>query len=406
MTSATPPRPGLRCQVVRDVDEMAALSELWHRLSRDAADPNVYYEPWMMLPALRHWYSGRDVLALFIFGENPECTTGPPILYGMVPFERRSDYRGIPARVLRLLRPPYTRLCTPLIHKQFVRETVRALLDWLALSPESGSLAEFRFIAGEGRVAQELHQQTTDRKWIVFQSESTIRALLKPRKNAELYLDDALRRRRRKEYLRLWNRLSEAGRTEFRVMRQAEDARPWVSAFLDLEAKGWKGREGTALASTEKDRHYFEEAALMAHARGQLMMLGLYHQDRPIALKMNFLSGRGSFAIKIAFDETFSRFSPGVLLEMENVRRLHARPEIDWMDSTADSEHFMINRLWIDRRTMETFLVSPERFWGNLVATAYPALRGIKFMLQRRPASVAPLPPPAIGAHHDPSHPR
>ena len=42
-----------------------------------------------------------------------------------------------------------------------------------------------------------------------------------------------------------------------------------------------------------------------------------------VAMKCNFLSGAGSFAFKIAFDEAFARFSPGVQLEIDNVQAFH-----------------------------------------------------------------------------------
>lgn len=379
----TNPQKEIRIRVLRTVDELAPQADALATLARVAVDANVYGEPWMLLPALRRWGSGRDIRVVCVFGENPACTTGPQILYGLFPLERRSSYRGMPVPVLRLLRLPYNRNCTPTIHREFVPETVDAFLNWLQQSPDSAPLIEFRFITGEGRVSQELHQQTTDRRWPLYQSESTLRALLKPRTTADAYLDDALRGKRLKEYQRLWNRLAESGRTEFRALDSGADAKPWIDAFMELEAQGWKGREGTALASAEDDRSYFEEAALAAHTRGQLMMLGLYHQDKPIALKMNFLSGGGSFAIKIAFDEAFSKFSPGVLLEMENIRRFHAQPGLAWMDSTADTEHPMINRLWLDRRTMETLLIAPGRFRGGAVVALFPLLRWLKSLVRR-----------------------
>ena len=40
-------------------------------------------------------------------------------------------------------------------------------------------------------------------------------------------------------------------------------------------------------------------------------MLGLFLDDRPIALKVNFVAGDGAFVFKTAYDEAFSRFSPG-----------------------------------------------------------------------------------------------
>ena len=373
-----------RLQVVRDVRELESFIPQWQALARESADPNVFYEPWLLLPMLRHLYAGRDLLFLFMFAPDPDCPSGPLLLCGMFPFEIRARYRGLPCRVLRLLRPPYNRLCTPLVHKEFVTECVDALLDWLERSPESGSLVEFRFMTGEGRVAQELHQQTTERHWTVLQTECTTRALLKPMESADAYLERALRGKRRKELRRIEKRLNDLGPTEYRSLEPQDDAKPWIDAFLDLESHGWKGQAGTSLASEEETRRFFEEAAVEAHRHGQVMMLGLFHQNKPIALKCNFVSGRGSFAFKIAYDEKYARYSPGVLLEMENVRRLHQMPHVAWMDSTADAEHFMANRLWIDRRTVETLLVSPHRTWGNCIAAGFPLLRWIKSLARRK----------------------
>jgi hypothetical protein len=54
-------------------------------------------------------------------------------------------------------------------------------------------------------------------------------------------------------------------------------------------------------------------------------MLALRLDGRPIAYKLDFLAGRGSFSFKIAFNENYGRYSPGELLEIENVRRLQAQ---------------------------------------------------------------------------------
>jgi CelD/BcsL family acetyltransferase involved in cellulose biosynthesis len=386
----TPPpgraaKPGATCNprtirsvVVRDVRELETFALPWMALARDAADANVFYEPWWLLPSLRYLHPGREILFLLMFAPDPDCPAGPEKLCGMFPFELASNYRGLPCRVLRLLRPKYNRLCTPLVHREFVTECVDALLDWAERNPEGAPLVEFRFITGEGRVAQELHQQISERQWTVFQSECTIRALFKPMASAELYLERALRPKHRKEFRRIEKRLSEMGPTEYRCLEPRGDAKPWINSFLELESSGWKGQSGSSLASQEETRRFFEEAALGAHRHGQFMMLGLFHRNRPIALKCNFFSGNGAAAFKIAFDEDYGRYSPGMLLEIENVRRLHDMREIAWMDSTAEAQHFMINRLWIDRRTVETLVVSANRAWGNFIVSSFPFLRWVK----------------------------
>lgn len=368
----------IRTLVVRDARELETFKSPWMALARDAADPNVHYEPWWLLPSLRYLHCCRDVLFLLMFAPDPDCSTGPEMLCGMFPFELAPRYRGLPSRVLRLLRPKYNRLCTPLVHRDFVTECVGALLDWTEHSSDSAPLVEFRFIAGEGRVAQELHQQISDRRWTVFQSDCTIRALFKPMPSAEFYLERALRGKHRKEFRRLENRLNEMGPIEYRSLEPRGDARDWIASFLELESSGWKGKSGSSLAAREETRRFFEESALEAHRQGQLMMLGLFHRNRPIAIKCNFFSGHGSFAFKIAFDEDYARYSPGMLVEIENVRRLHDMREVAWMDSTAEAQHFMINRLWLDRRTVETLVVSPNRAWGNFILSGFPLLRWVK----------------------------
>ncbi len=57
----------------------------------------------------------------------------------------------------------------------------------------------------------------------------------------------------------------------------------------------------------------------------------------------------GAFSYKTAFDEDFARFSPGVLLQLENLAMLD-RKTIDWTDSCAASDHPMIDSLWEERR--------------------------------------------------------
>jgi hypothetical protein len=70
---------------------------------------------------------------------------------------------------------------------------------------------------------------------------------------------------------------------------------------------------------------------------------------RPIAMLANFMTPPGSYSFKIAFDEDHARFSPGVLIQIENLRVLE-RQDVEWMDSCAVEDHPMINSLWAERR--------------------------------------------------------
>jgi hypothetical protein len=93
-------------------------------------------------------------------------------------------------------------------------------------------------------------------------------------------------------------------------------------------------------------------------------MLGLLVNGEPVALKCNILSGAGAFAFKIAYKEKFRRFSPGLQLELETIRRLHLQRSIQWMDSCAAPNHAMINSLWAERRTIQNVAVPVHARFG------------------------------------------
>jgi hypothetical protein len=213
------------------------------------------------------------------------------------------------------------------------------------------------------------------------------RAVMRPRGGSEAFLGEAVSGKGAKELRRLERRLAEAGKLEYAELQRPEEAEHWIADFIELEARGWKGRNASALGSSDAGRTFFTRAAHAAARQGRLMMLGLRLAGRWIALKCNFLSGEGSFAFKIAYDEDYARFSPGTLLELENIRRFHARPELRWMDSCADPDHFMANRLWVDRRRLADLVTTTGRAAGDLMVSSLPLLHWMSRTLRRAPAA-------------------
>ena len=104
---------------------------------------------------------------------------------------------------------------------------------------------------------------------------------------------------------------------------------------------------------------------------------------KAVALKHNLFAGDGSFAFKITFDESFARYSPGVLLELENIERLHRMPWLRWMDSCAAPNRFMINHLWTARRQIETVFFSTGGALPSFVLALVPFLQFVRRRLPR-----------------------
>jgi CelD/BcsL family acetyltransferase involved in cellulose biosynthesis len=370
--------------VLENSAELRAHVSAWEDLAANAVEPNVFYEPWLLMPALDAYARGERLRIVLVYADDAR---GPALLCGLFPLQPAGPFRGLPLRYLRLWRHRHCYLATPLVRRGHAHACLGALLDWLAEDARGAGVMEWGLVGAGGPFHQALEQvleQTSRRSFVSQQSE---RAYLRPRADAESFLEKALPGKRRKEYRRLERRLADLGALEYATLDRAVETPAWIAQFLELEASGWKGQRGSALGSSQANRDFFERAASAAAERGRLMMLALRLSGRPIAMKCNFLAGDGAFTFKIAYDEAYAQYSPGLLLELENIRCLHRTPALGWMDSCAEAGHFMANRLWLDRRALMTLVTASRRTAGEVVVSSLPVLRWIARSL-RAPAPV------------------
>jgi hypothetical protein len=383
-------RAGMTVVVINDLTALEKYVPEWEDLAANAIEPNAFYEPWMMMPAIRAFGEGRRLRFALVLAQEPARHDGAPLLCGIFPLEQQEHYQGLsrklPFKTLRLWKHKYCYLCTPLVREGYGRQVIAAFFDWLDAGSHNCSLMEFRFIAGDGLFNGLLMDYFERRAKTHYISTYFLRALFRPTIDADTYLCAALSAKHRKMIRRQERQLSETGRLEYDALTPDDDVAVWIEEFLGLEAGGWKGRESSAIASNEPDRSYFKSIAKEAFRRGRLSMLALRLDGRPIAYKCDFPTGRGLFTFRIAFDENYARNSPGMLLEIENVRRLHARSQIEWVDSCNDSFSLMFNRLWLERRTILDVVVGAGKTWGDLVVAAIPLLKLLNRKLLRRDA--------------------
>lgn len=100
------------------------------------------------------------------------------------------------------------------------------------------------------------------------------------------------------------------------VLRRGEGTRD-LDVVLRLEGSGWKRREGTAVLSDSRTYALYRGFAESAAARGWLRLYLLELDGRPIAADLGCAFAGGGFLLKTGFDETYSRFSPGLVLRGE-----------------------------------------------------------------------------------------
>jgi hypothetical protein len=193
---------------------------------------------------------------------------------------------------------------------------------------------------------------------------------------AKAYISNLISKKHYDEFLRQERRLAETGKLVYRQVESLSDVDGWLDEFLRLEASGWKGGpNGGAFAKRTEDADYLRAITREGFARNRVMLLSLLLDEKAIAVKHNLLTGDGGFTFKIAFDESFSKYSPGLLLELENIRRVFDDPRIKWLDSCASPRHPMANRIWSERRMISRTLFSDGSRRGDFWISVLPLLR-------------------------------
>lgn len=355
--------------------ELEPYQSAWDALAEAALEPNVFYESWMVKPALECLGSEQELLFVLVVADLPGGSRHSPLVVGFFPLERCHRYKRLPVSALGLWRYIHCYLCTPLVHASFARECLAAFFNWLATDLRGASLLECTWVPGEGAFHRLLMEHLAEHRIPSLLEECYCRALLSPQGSGQEYIDRALSGERRRRLRKHEERLRQKGQIEYVALASQDDAQAWLEEFLRLEAAGWKGREGTAQQCREEDRRFFLDALLEAFRRGRLMMMSLRLDGRPVALFCDLLAEPWSFVFKLTFDEEYAAFSPGVLLELEKIRRLHERPAVRWVDSCNAPGSSLLKHLWDDRRLIETLLIAPGPAPGPFVVSLLPLLR-------------------------------
>lgn len=367
-------------EVVESLEALAPCTAAWDDLAWNSIEPNPFYESWMFLAGWRA-FGAQERLRIALIYRDGARPQDPAELCGFVPLCLRR-HEKLPVQTWSLWHNQYGFLCTPLLRQGVATEAWRTFCGWL--SEQRPALLELPLVSADSAFQQTFVEVANERRtpWLI--EHQYARALLKPAEDAAAYCDQTMTCHNRQELRRQRRRLGERGRLDVRVTQPGADWNAWINDFLSLEAAGWKGREQTAFAASERDADYLREVVTAAAARNQVAMLGMFLDDRPIALKLNFLAADGGFTFKIAFDEELRKFSPGVLLELENIDWFHQQRGLAWLDSCARPDHFMIGRLWKDRRLMQRVLMSTGSRRGDLLVGVCAMGKAFRSALRKR----------------------
>ncbi|MEM9630191.1 MAG: GNAT family N-acetyltransferase [Pseudomonadota bacterium] len=349
MITETKSVPTLKVQSLDPLSDQVPV-DAWQRLGEAALDPNPFYGPAFLRAFLQHMPGYAARLVVVKDRVSDDWLMAAPI---------RLHRLGFLLPVNSSLATDYAPLGTPLLHPEAKQDVVRAFFR-----EASGwrNLLAVPFLPLSSETARRMQNDVGLQHEMTAKSE---RACHLSGQEGAAQLASAFKGKRRKELRRLLRRLGDDGEVRFQRL-SGLDAIEGFEAFLQLEAAGWKGRVGTALVNQDTTAAFARKAIADLAASDNVRLDQLWSGEKLVA-SMVMIEQRGSsFSWKIAYDEAFSRFSPGVQIAMQAFQQNLEAPGFRFADSLAIPGHAMIEPLWKGRLEIGTLLMAEGKLGKTL----------------------------------------
>jgi len=315
-------------------------------LTARAAEDNPFFTPGILTAARSHLGDTNVTVA--------EIADAGGRTIGLAPIRPTRLGRLIPAMSVWV--HPHGPLGTPLLDAAAIDEAAAGLIEAMDGGRPSRTILEFPYLPLAGPVADALrHQaQITGRPVAVLAAHR--RAMLKRTGPDPASFLQALSTKKRRELARQFRRLGELGTLAIEPITDPVLLAGALDDFFALEARGWKGRRGTALTLRPREKAFARSAVADADTTIHAVRL----DGRAVAMLVSFKAGASAVTWKIAYDEAYARFSPGVHVMLEGAVALLSDPAISRIDSIAVANHPMVDPIWPDRLEIGTLVIGPK----------------------------------------------
>lgn len=354
VTPAAGPRAASGSRLVIERRPAAGLSDIaeaWDDLARRALERNIFTERAFALTAALHIASEQHTGAVLVWrggGREPRDLLGLFLADG-----RRLDVPG----VSRMWHMPFCGLDTPLVDADNALAVAGAFLDHMAEHAALAGGILFPLLPAEGAVARTLAAAAQARGLPMRLFDRHERAVLNGGHDTEAFQAASLPSKKLKELRRQLRRLGDLGEVRIETASEPQAVRDATEMFLALEASGWKAERGTALLQSNGTATFVRTMTRLLASEGRCRVVMLHAGETPVAAGLLLDAGGRSWFWKIAYDEQFARFSPGVQLTLALTRSQLERPTVECTDSCAIADHPMIDHLWPERMAVADLFI-------------------------------------------------
>lgn len=314
--------------------DLARVRDAWADLFDRSVECNVFYGPDLLEPLATGALADASFRALLAWREQ----AGGRTLAGFMPL----SMPAMPFAPVRGFKHHYVIGSTPLIDAAQPADVANALMDGLAgLRP--GALLILDDVRLDWPAWRAFLDAAKASRRLVEELDVAFRAGVAPDSGVA-----HLKGKVAQNVRRCGAKLSKLGSWSVSMTDDPVAARADLDALLAVEASGWKGGAGTALASQPATLAFARTAFDPANQRPRPRFSVLSLDGRPIAVSMHLIGTDGAANLKCAYDETFAACSPGVLLDVAVAEDLKRDGFTPMIDSVASPGH-PVERVWSER---------------------------------------------------------
>jgi hypothetical protein len=339
---------GIVVRRIRPAD-YAGYGPAFAELARRALEPNPHMSPAAVAAARVVVPEDRIVILAAWLSE----ALGSERLAGIWALRRQRDWRtGFAAVLTTPILPLYEVSSLPVIDADHAEDVMQAMLRHLLASGDLPRTLAVPLLPLEGPSFAAIEEACRATGSRLGTCERWQRPVMQPQPgdDAERYLRRTLGQGYKKR-MQQFRAIARHGAMSFR-RRRGEAARAALPEFVALEAAGWKGEAGTAIARLPQASAYFDSLATQFAAADALQIDTLLLDDRPLAMGLLVESAGARHFLKIAYDESQPRHSPGRALTIAMLQADFAGTPPSFFDSGAGDGVDAGTYVWGERRAM------------------------------------------------------
>lgn len=343
----------------------------WDVLSRETITENPAYSRQYVLAGLETIDAGANVRAVSINDDNER-------LVGFFPFRRRI-LPPFPWPVAVGAQNIYQFAGAPLASGKCTDSVIGVWLDGLKAGAPSRFWALSNIDLNSGFIHAVKAQAATYGLGLRFVTPYRRPRLIGKAGSSAAHSAQIIKKSRMKDIERNLRRLRGIGAVGFERAREPEQVKRRFEQFLVLEQSGWKGENGTAFLSKDCDTVFARMAfGDLKGINGQTMVDSLLLDGTPIAMSVNMSNGSTLFTLKCAYDESYRKFSPGLVLEYLVVEEFFKSGVFAEMDSSTTMDGHIIQEFWDSDKPMACVIIGPDDFRLDLLAKGWNAFHTMK----------------------------